>query len=79
MKKYNNNNVGAIWNRTAKSWLTYKSWILNVNWIDYNIAMFDNDQKGNDKAPNFKLKVTPIEDKPTQNTSDEIDMDSIPF
>ena len=40
MAEYDNTNKGALWNKTAKSWLSYISWNLNVDWVDYNISMF---------------------------------------
>lgn len=62
MADYDNTNTGAIWERVAKSGLLYKSGRLNVEGVEYNISMFDVDKWGNDKRPDFNIKIEPVEE-----------------
>lgn len=54
---YDNTNKWAIWKKTAKSGLEYKSWRLNVEWEEYNITMFDNDKQWNENRPDFNIII----------------------
>ena len=76
MTAYDNKNKGAIWSRTAKSWLAYKSWTLNVEGKEYEIAIFDNDKKWNENRPDYNITIKPKEDTQAQDISWD---DSIPF
>ena len=58
MNNYDNTNKGAVWLRVSKNGLKYMSGILDVNGVDHDIAMFKNDKKGNDKAPDYRLVIT---------------------
>lgn len=69
-----NNMTGALWKRTAKSWLIYHSWIIEINGTKYNIAMFDNDKHGIEKRPDFNIKISEMEEK-----SEEVTVEDIPF
>ena len=58
MNNYDNTNKGAVWLKTSKNGLKYMSGILDVNGVDHDIAMFKNDKKGNENAPDYRLVVT---------------------
>ena len=55
---YDNTNKGAMWLRTSKNGLKYMSGTLNVNGVDFDIAMFKNDKKGNENAPDYRLTIS---------------------
>lgn len=58
---YDNTNKWAIWIKTAKSGLVYKSGTVNVEWKEYKITMFDNDKQWNENRPDFNVLIEPIE------------------
>lgn len=58
---YDNTNKWAIWIKKAKSGLMYKSWRLNVEWVEYNITMFDNDKQWNENRPDFNVVIEPAD------------------
>lgn len=74
MNNYDNTNKGAVWLKTSKNGLKYMSGILDVNGVEYDIAMFKNDKKGNDKAPDYRLVITSKEEQqtPTEPSQGEI-------
>lgn len=87
---YDNTNKGALWTKTAKSGLVYKSGRLNVEGKEYNISMFDNDKQGNDARPDFNIVIEPVDGNqggnPATNNSGQIDnqagdisVEDIPF
>jgi len=87
---YDNTNKWAIWIKTAKSGLVYKSGRINVEGKEYNISMFDNDKWENANRPDFNVVLEPVEwgntgSAPTpQDTSDhevseDISVEDIPF
>lgn len=87
---YDNTNKWAIWIKTAKSGLVYKSWILNVEGKDYNISIFDNDKSWNPNRPDFNVIIEPVKtNNVNQNTNNnssgtgsfewEISIEDIPF
>ncbi len=89
---YDNTNKWAIWIKKAKSWLMYKSWILNVEGKEYNITMFDNDKQWNENRPDFNVIIEPADShqnennnlnnsnqKDENNDSSEISIEDIPF
>lgn len=74
MSNFDNNNKWAIWIKTAKSWLLYKTWTLNVEWVDYKITMFDNTYKKNDNQPDFNIvieKITKTEEEKANKYEEE--------
>ena len=88
MNNYDNTNKGAVWLRTSQKGMKYMSGTLNVNGVEYDIAMFKNDKKS-DKAPDYRLTLTA---KDKTNDADKvyidfgnlveenpIDDDSLPF
>ena len=79
---YDNTNKGALWNKTAKSWLSYISWTVNVEWVEYNISMFNNDKKWNEARPDYNI-VLEARDKPKEVTdwgnASHSELDGIPF
>lgn len=68
---YDNTNKWAIWTKTAKSGLVYKSWVLNVEGKEYNISMFDNDKSWNPNRPDFNIIIEAIEKDNIQQKSEE--------
>lgn len=66
---YDNTNKGAIWNRTAKSWLQYQSGRLNVEGKEYNISLFKNNKDGNDARPDFNIVLEPVDGSQFANNS----------
>lgn len=58
MNNYDNTNKGAVWLKTSKNGLKYMSGTVDVNGIQHDIAIFKNDKKGNDKAPDYRLNIT---------------------
>ena len=90
MNNFDNTNKWAIWIKTAKSWLKYKTWTLNVEWKDYKITMFDNQYKKTESQPDFNIIIEVIEENktiPDINISktnkkpeyEEISIEDIPF
>lgn len=57
---YDNTNKGAIWIKTARSWLKYKSGTLNVEGKDFKITMFDNQYKNSENQPDFNIVIEPM-------------------
>ncbi len=82
---YDNTNKWAIWIKTAKSWLVYKTWKINVEWKEYKITMFDNDKAWNDARPDFNVIIEPLEwEKMQENNNwnssqDNISVEDVPF
>lgn len=90
MSNFDNTNKWAIWIKTAKSWLKYKSWTLNVEWKEFKITMFDNQYKKSENQPDFNIVIEPLEDNkqiPDININktnkkpeyEEISIEDIPF
>lgn len=77
MKEYDNTNQGALWLGESKKGMKYMSGTVNVNGTDYDIAMFKNDKKGNEKAPDYRIKISNKEEK-TIIEADEIVVE-LPF
>ena len=74
---YDNTNKGAIWIKTAKSGLVYKSGRINVEWKEYNISMFDNDKGDNPNRPDFNVILEPTEEQ--NNNSSQQNNDTAPI
>ena len=70
--EYDNANKGAVWLRTSKNGLKYMSGNLDVNGTEYDIAMFKNDKKGNDKAPDYRITVTAKEEETPKASKKEM-------
>jgi hypothetical protein len=50
---------GALWPRTAKeSGLHYHSGQMKINGVWYNVAMYLNTRRENDKQPEYNLKIS---------------------
>lgn len=47
----------GIWKKTSKKGNTYCSGKFNLNGKDYYLTLFNNDKKGNEKAPDFQLFI----------------------
>ena len=81
---YDNTNKWALWTKTAKSGLVYKSGKINVEWKEYNISMFDNDKQWNESRPDFNIILEPVENQgqtpaPAQNESSNVSVEDLPF
>lgn len=74
MNNYDNTNKGAVWLKTSQNGLKYMSGVVDVNGVEHDIAMFKNDKKGNDKAPDYRLVITSKEEQqtPTEPSQAEI-------
>ena len=87
---YDNTNKGAIWKKTAKSGLEYKSGRLNVEGKEFNISIFDNNKDGNPARPDYNIVIEPADEQQgggqqapaatTQNKApQDISVEDIPF
>lgn len=47
----------ALWKKEAKSGVKYCSGKLKIGEREYQVTLFNNDKKGNEKAPDFNLIV----------------------
>ena len=47
----------GIWKKTSKKGNTYCSGKFKLNGKDYYLTLFNNDKKGNEKAPDFQLFI----------------------
>jgi uncharacterized protein (DUF736 family) len=65
---YEQKNEGCVWKRVSQNGLEYMSGNIVVEGKKYNIAMFINDKKGNDKAPDFRIKFNEDETQPNEQT-----------
>lgn len=45
----------GIWKKEAKSGIKYCTGKIKIGSTEYQIRLFNNDKKGNDKAPDFNL------------------------
>jgi uncharacterized protein (DUF736 family) len=58
--------IGAMWNREAKSGLAYMTGSIEIKGERHEIVVFRNDKGGNDKRPDWKIyPATPREQKET--------------
>ena len=48
---------GSLWKKEAKSGIKYCSGKLKIGDKEYQVTLFNNDKKGNEKAPDFNLIV----------------------
>lgn len=48
---------GSLWKKKSKSGLTYCSGKIKIGANEYYITLFNNDKKGNEKAPDFNIIV----------------------
>ncbi|MDD4733987.1 MAG: hypothetical protein PHU05_04000 [Bacilli bacterium] len=72
MNNYDNTNKGVVWLKTSKNGLKYMSGLVDVKGVEFDIAMFKNDKKGNDKAPDYRLVITSKEEKQQELSQSEI-------
>ena len=63
----------GIWKKTSKKGNTYCSGKFNMNGKDYFITLFNNDKKGNEKAPDFQMFI-----RDSINTKEEVKTVEIP-
>lgn len=47
----------ALWKKEAKSGVKYCSGKLKIGEREYQVTLFNNDKKGNEKAPDFNLII----------------------
>lgn len=76
----------GIWKKKSEKGTTYCSGKIKIGTTEYQVRLFNNDKKGNDKAPDFNLllKVEELETKqeqvdPFKTFGDSIEKDEIPF
>lgn len=76
----------GIWKKKSEKGTTYCSGKIKIGTTEYQVRLFNNDKKGNDKAPDFNLllKVEELETKqeqvdPFKAFGDSIEKDEIPF
>lgn len=83
----------GLWKKKSEKGTTYCSGKIKIGTTEYQVRLFNNDKKGNDKAPDFNLllKVNEINEEPKQEQvdpfsddnfkafGDSIEKDEIPF
>lgn len=65
----------GIWKKVAKSGVKYCTGKIKIGDREYQVRLFNNDKKGNDKAPDFNLIIkSDVEIKKEENKvpSDEV-------
>lgn len=65
MNKEESGNRGSLWLKTSKSGSKYYNGSITIEGTEYWLTMFNNDKKGNPKAPDYRLVAEP---KETQET-----------
>ena len=62
----------GLWKREAKSGVKYCTGKIKIGDREYQVRLFNNDKKGNDKAPDFNLIIKTELEAPKSNIpSDE--------
>ena len=78
----------GLWKKVAKSGTKFCSGKIKIGNQEYQIVLFNNDKKGNDKAPDFNLilKTEEIKQEPPKENIDpfkafgeKIEKEEIPF
>ena len=66
---------GSLWKKKSKSGITYCSGKIKIGANEYYITLFNNDKKGNEKAPDFQLimrdSINTLETQETSNKGQE--------
>lgn len=62
----------GLWKKKSKKGNTYCSGKFNLNGKDYYLTLFNNDKKGNEKAPDFQLFIRDSINTQEQTKSVEI-------
>ena len=65
----------GLWKKKSKSGITYCSGKIKIGANEYYITLFNNDKKGNEKAPDFQLimrdSINTLETQETSNKGQE--------
>ena len=63
----------GIWKKKSKSGITYCSGKIKIGTNEYYITLFNNDKKGNEKAPDFNIimRDSVINQEKQENVSNE--------
>lgn len=77
----------GIWKKKSEKGTTYCSGKIKIGTTEYQVRLFNNDKKGNDKAPDFNLllKAEEIKEEPKEQVDpfkafgDKIEQEEIPF
>ena len=77
----------GLWKKKSEKGTTYCSGKIKIGTTEYQVRLFNNDKKGNDKAPDFNLliKTNEIGEEPKEQVDpfkafgDSIEKDEIPF
>ena len=68
----------ALWKKEAKSGVKYCSGKLKIGDKEYQVTLFNNDKKGNEKAPDFNLIVKDsINTQPKQESASNVSKNSV--
>ena len=63
----------GIWKKVAKSGVKYCTGKIKIGDREYQVRLFNNDKKGNEKAPDFNLIIkTELEVSKSNIPSDEV-------
>lgn len=62
----------GLWKKVAKSGTKFCSGKIKIGTQEYQIVLFNNDKKGNDKAPDFNL-ILRTEEVKTESPKENID------
>ena len=63
----------GVWKKVAKSGVKYCTGKIKIGDREYQVRLFNNDKKGNDKAPDFNLIIkTELEAQKSNIPSDEV-------
>lgn len=58
----------GIWKKVAKSGVKYCTGKIKIGAVEYQVRLFNNDKKGNDKVPDFNLIIkSDVEIKKEEN------------
>lgn len=80
MNKEESKNKGSLWTKTSKSGNKFYNGSITIEGTEYWLTMFNNDKKGNPKAPDYRLiaepkeQVTEEHQDPTQLMEDDYAM-----
>ena len=61
----------GLWKKKSQKGTTYCSGKIKIGTTEYQVRLFNNDKKGNDKAPDFNLIVKDEIEKQITETKDE--------
>jgi len=62
----------GLWKKKGKSGITFCSGKIKIGTQEYQIVLFNNDKKGNDKAPDFNL-ILRTEEIKQESPKDNVD------